>query len=72
MKALKRLFPGSPPKDDFWEERFNELAEYNMYKSKGLLFTEEKSKRMEQMQNDYNEKMKLKFPKELGCFRMEQ
>ena len=42
-------------------EEFNELAEYNNLRTKGLLFTEEHKARMAKMQEAYNEWIKQTY-----------
>jgi len=40
----------------YWEDRFNALAVFNSEKSMGIVHTEEYSKKMHEMQIDYDKK----------------
>lgn len=44
-------------KKKIWDPRFDELAEYNTLKAKGLLFSKEKKERMKRLQEEYDEFM---------------
>jgi len=43
-------------KEFFWEERFQQLAEYNSEVGRGIVHTEKYDEIMAKMQKEYNEK----------------
>ena len=45
-------------KSTFWEKRFDELSLYNTEKARGILHTQEKRVRMQNLQDIYNDKLK--------------
>ena len=45
-------------KEFFWEDRYNLLANYNSECERGIVHTDKYSKEMEELQIEYNKKLK--------------
>lgn len=59
-RTVERLVRRAPH-EEFWEQRFNELATYNSEVSRGLCHTPEWKERMAKMQADYHAKMQRRY-----------